>query len=564
MPFISQSNFLQALGWAVVNSLWQMALLWMLYKLFVHAIKPGSTLKSKSAFILLLTGTGWFLFTFFNSILSPVGDALFTWNNISYTINDKLAQVLPYASVIYLLLLLIPVTRFIAGLHQVQQLRTKKIQKIEVHWRLFVKKMAVYLEIRKPVQVWISENISTPVTVGFLKPVILVPLAAVNKLSAEQMEAVLLHELAHIKRYDYLVNIVTVIIKTIFYFNPFTRSLAHVIEEEREISCDEWVLQYQYDPYAYSSALLALEQMKRHSLQLALAAASHKELLLERVKRIMGIPAEPVYSVKNNLKWFTGISCSAFLFIALFTGAFKTIEPITSLKENPSPVFFNNGTNANADFVIPAHLIRSYELEKISAAKKQGVLIENTDNSEEELTYNNSTGHNPLLSFVNFTEPVETPIELDESEEEQVKEAMAASKKIIKEHQLNELKSAAADVLTTEEQEALKKYYEKELAKADWTKLESKLRTSYNQINWPQVNERIQIEIEKIKIDSMVNVYNIALNSLKTAKLDLQENNLKGIPDTRFTVTLLDSAKKVMEQSLLQLKAVKEKKIIRL
>jgi bla regulator protein blaR1 len=313
MPFISQSNFLQALGWAVVNSLWQMALLWLIYKFFSIIAKPGSALKSKSAFIVLLAGTAWFIFSFIKAFISPATETLFTRNNISYSLNDTLTSILPFASILYLLLLALPVVRFIISLRQVMHIRTKKIKKIEIQWRLFVKKMSDYLEIHKPVQVWISETISTPVTVGFLKPVILVPLAAVNQLNTQQMEAVLLHELAHIKRYDYLVNIITVIIKTIFYFNPFTRSLANVIEEEREKSCDEWVLQYQYDAFAYSSALLALEQMKRHSLQLALAAASNRELLLERIKKIMGIPSAPVYSVKNNLKWISGIAGSALI-----------------------------------------------------------------------------------------------------------------------------------------------------------------------------------------------------------------------------------------------------------
>jgi bla regulator protein BlaR1 len=564
MPFISQSNFLQSLGWAVVNSLWQMALLWMLYKLFVWIIKPQSTLKSKAAFTLLLSGTGWFAFTFIGAFISPSTETLFTWENVSYSLNDKLSIILPYASVVYLLLLLVPVVRFITSLHQVQQLRTKKIQKIEVQWRLFVKKMSGYLEIRKPVQVWISENISTPITVGFLKPVILVPLAAVNKLSPEQMEAVLLHELAHIKRYDYLVNIITVIIKTIFYFNPFTRSIANVIEEEREKSCDEWVLQYQYDAYAYSSALLALEQMKKHSLQLALAAASNKELLLERVKKIMGIPNEPVYSVKNNLKWITGIIGSALLFVALFTNTFKREEKPKQDFSNSLYAFLNSGSNADLNLNYTANLHQANEIRKTLLNKQQSSKDESKSKLAEDYFFDVSNENNPFIRQVSLTEPTEELAELDAEEEVQVKEAVDASKKILKDHHLTELKLAAADVLTAKEQETLKKYYERELAKADWSKLEDKLRTSYDHINWPQVNEKIHQEIEKIRLDSMAVVYNTALNSLKAAKLELQQNNLKGIPDTRYTITLLDSAKRVMEVSLQNIKAVKEKKIIRL
>jgi bla regulator protein blaR1 len=558
MPFISQSNFLQALGWAVVNSLWQMALLWLIYKFFVAVIKPGSALKSKSAFIVLLTGTAWSVFSFIKAFISPATETLFTWNNISYSLNDTLTSILPFASVVYLLLLAIPVVRFVISLRQVMQLRTKKIKKIEIQWRLFVKKMSDYLEIRRPVQVWISETISTPVTVGFLKPVILVPLAAVNQLNTQQMEAVLLHELAHIKRYDYLVNIITVIIKTIFYFNPFSRNLANVIEEEREKSCDEWVLQYQYDAYAYSSALLALEQMKRHSLQLALAAASNRELLLERIKKIMGIPSSPVFSVKNNLKWISGIAGSALIFVLLFTNSFTEKQPV-HLNENYSAYAFANSTvNPELDLSFMNQKQRSSTINSIRTTDDKINDPAATENyfPVEEM--------NRYFTHAGFAVPEPVPV-LDEKDEEQVKEAMEASKKIMKEVKLNELETIAADALTEKEKQGLKLYYEKELEKAvDWNKMEEKIRTSYDNIDWPQVNQKISSELKKIRLDSFINVYNVALNNIKIAKQELQDQNLKGIPDSRITLTALDSAKKVMEESLKQLKAVKEKKIIKL
>ena len=94
--------------------------------------------------------------------------------------------------------------------------------------------------------------------------------------------------------------------------------------------------------------------------------------------------------------------------------------------------------------------------------------------------------------------------------------------------------------------------------------MEEKLRTSYNNIDWPQVNQKIGVELKKIRIDSFINVYNVALSNIKIAKQELQDQHLKGIPDSHITICALDSARKVMEESLNQLKAVKEKKIIKL
>ncbi len=94
----------------------------------------------------------------------------------------------------------------------------------------------------------------------FFKPVILVPLAAINHLTPQQLEAVLLHELSHIKRYDYLVNLIINFIQTILYFNPFVKAFVKIVEKEREKSCDDMVLQFQYDSHEYATALLMLEK----------------------------------------------------------------------------------------------------------------------------------------------------------------------------------------------------------------------------------------------------------------------------------------------------------------
>jgi bla regulator protein blaR1 len=560
MPFISHSNFLQALGWAVINSLWQMALLWMFYKLFVFIGKPGSSLRSKSAFILLIGGTGWFIISFILAYTTPVknNSTLFTWNDISYSLNDRISSFLPYASIAYLVLLIIPVIRFIISLRQVIQIRTKNIRKIEIQWRLFVKKMTAYLEISRPVQVWISENITSPVTVGFLKPVILVPLAAVNQLSTYQMEAVLLHELAHIKRYDYLLNIITVIIRTIFYFNPFTRSLADSIDAEREKSCDEWVLQYQYDAYAYSSALLALEQMKKNSLQLALAAATtKKELLLERIKKIMGLPLAPVYSVKNSFRWLTGIIGSALLFFVLFANAFKSGSG--TVNREGSPLSFLQ-TNNNPDINFAA--VNDKSSGKIANYKPVGKQQLNKFEIETDDYEFHPYDVNNYIMPVNFIQNEVT--ELDKEKEEQVQEAVEASKKILEDRNWKKVKSSVADAMTEAEKQNLKKLYAKELSKLNWKQLEDKLKASYDQINWSNVNAKMNQEIVNIKIDSLTNVYNFALNNVIKAKQELQKECLKGIPDTDITIAGLDSAKKNLDKTLTELKAVKQKKIIRL
>jgi hypothetical protein len=131
--------------------------------------------------------------------------------------------------------------------------------------------------------------VDTPVTLGVIKPVILLPVAAVNHLSLKQAEAIILHELNHIRRNDYLVNLLIACVDVILFFNPFARLLTSIIRKERENCCDDMVLQFCYEPATYARALLSLEQNRINTNELALAATGKdKHFLLNRVKRILG------------------------------------------------------------------------------------------------------------------------------------------------------------------------------------------------------------------------------------------------------------------------------------
>ena len=239
MDAIGQSNFLQALGWAVLNSLWQMALLWVVYQAITGIFsRVTPTQKSMLASSLLCTGFAWFIFTFISIFLNQRVDdtivaASFSSVQGNPQLNEWLNSTLPLASMIYLLLLILPLVHFARNYRYVQLIRNHGISKADVKWRIFVNEVAERIGIRKPVKIWVSELVSSPVTIGFIKRMILVPLAAVNHLSPQQLEAVLLHELAHIRRYDYLMNLIIKFIQSVLYFNPFVKAFVAIVERER-------------------------------------------------------------------------------------------------------------------------------------------------------------------------------------------------------------------------------------------------------------------------------------------------------------------------------------------
>jgi beta-lactamase regulating signal transducer with metallopeptidase domain len=164
------------------------------------------------------------------------------------------------------------------------------------------------LQIVKHVSLHVSERIKVPVTAGFIKPVILLPVAMVARLSPEQVESILLHELAHIKRLDYLWNIIQKVAESILFFNPFVWVIVKEIHKEREYCCDEIVVSKTSDPLTYAKALLQLEMEVKHN-ELAMAAnGAEKYPLLDRIKRISGMK-NPDPSPKTGLIVLATILC---------------------------------------------------------------------------------------------------------------------------------------------------------------------------------------------------------------------------------------------------------------
>jgi hypothetical protein len=147
--------------------------------------------------------------------------------------------------------------------------------------------------IRSTVSTWLSSKVDVPLTLGHLKPVILLPVAMMNHLTPQQVEAILVHELAHIRRHDYLLHLAVTALEGFFFFNPFARLLIRQVKKERENCCDDLVLQFRYDRHSYVSALLSLATHSRLTARSpkvnpAIAATGDgNQLLLQRAKRIL-------------------------------------------------------------------------------------------------------------------------------------------------------------------------------------------------------------------------------------------------------------------------------------
>jgi beta-lactamase regulating signal transducer with metallopeptidase domain len=153
-----------------------------------------------------------------------------------------------------------------------------------------VLRLARRMSIDRPVRVLISRLADSPSVAGWLRPVVLLPAASLLNLSVEQLEAVLAHELAHIRRHDYLVNVLQTLAETLFFYQPALWWVSSCIRNERELCCDDLAVEICGDPVGYARALTKLERLRVISPELVLSSTAGP--LLRRIQRLTGAVRE--------------------------------------------------------------------------------------------------------------------------------------------------------------------------------------------------------------------------------------------------------------------------------
>ena len=161
--------------------------------------------------------------------------------------------------------------------------------------------------ITRRVHAAISERTPGAATLGAWRPLILVPSAALIGLTPQQLEAVLAHELAHIRRHDYVVNVAQVLVETLGFYHPAIWWASKQISTERELCCDDLALRGHGDPLSYAQALTALARLPLAVPRPALGAATGS--LLHRVQRVLGVGGE----VRQSFPWSVLLSLSLIL-----------------------------------------------------------------------------------------------------------------------------------------------------------------------------------------------------------------------------------------------------------
>jgi bla regulator protein BlaR1 len=180
-------------------------------------------------------------------------------------------------------------------------------------WVRLVARWATALGIRRRVRLLESRLVKAPMIVGHLKPVIFIPLGLINHLPPDEIESVLLHELAHIRRHDYLVNLMQQLSECIFFFNPGLLWVSSLLREERENCCDDIAIAQTGDRVRLVRALV---RIKEHSMGVAAVAfrPGGKRQLLRRVLRIA---QQRNQGLNGGERFFLSTSCLVLLLLLL-------------------------------------------------------------------------------------------------------------------------------------------------------------------------------------------------------------------------------------------------------
>ena len=306
-----------ALGWTLLHAVWQGFALVLPTAVILHLLRSRSSVFRYRTGVLTLAvqvilSAATFVWHYQpvtnHSPLSPATTARYAmairWETVAQTIpwHQQMRFFLENHLSQFVLIYLIGVglfgLRLAGGWFYLQRLTQTASEPTNPIWMQLTDRLRSSLAIQSVVRVRESARIAMPMVVGVLKPVLLLPVGLITHLSTREIEAVLAHELAHIKRHDYAVNLLQSLVEVLYFFHPALWWLSARVREEREHCCDDLaVAACGGDGRILAQALARVEELRLAHMEqtpaLAMAFASKRQHLLHRVRRMLGVPTRP-------------------------------------------------------------------------------------------------------------------------------------------------------------------------------------------------------------------------------------------------------------------------------
>jgi len=200
---------------------------------------------------------------------------------------DRFTSAVPWLVLLWLAGALALTLRLAGGWVLAERLRREPAGSLARDWRETLARLARQLRVSRPVRLCESALVEVPTVIGHLRPVILVPVSALTNMSAPQLEALLAHELAHIRRHDYLFNLLQSVVEVVLFYHPAVWWLSARVRVEREHACDDLAVSVTGDVLVYARALTTLETLRARKNTRALAVAADGGSLMQRIQRLI-------------------------------------------------------------------------------------------------------------------------------------------------------------------------------------------------------------------------------------------------------------------------------------
>jgi bla regulator protein BlaR1 len=346
------NKMITAFSWMLIHSLWQGLFLAIVTGIALMLAKRSSPAYRYNLalilFILFIAASGLtFVYEWQNTaattVLTPLAgnigvnvSSLFNVHSVKQlmkTLADYFSANAPFIILIWFMVFLFKSVKMISCLAYNQRIRNYQVYQPSAYWVNKVNQFSEKLKINKAVKLLQSGYIKVPVVVGHLKPVILIPVGLLAGLPAEQVEAILLHELAHIKRNDYFVNLLQNIAEAVFFFNPGLLWISSLLREERENCCDDIALQQTNNKMELVQALISFKEYELYGSAYATAFPGKKNYLMRRVVRIL-----------HNKNKTMGIGEQVFFSLSvLILSVLVTTVTVAQIKDIAKPAILQTG-----------------------------------------------------------------------------------------------------------------------------------------------------------------------------------------------------------------------------
>jgi bla regulator protein BlaR1 len=401
----------KAIYWTLIHSLWEGLLIAALTGLVIASThKASATVRYRLFCVLLvlfmvLMGCTFIYELGWTAPVAPVNQTLniTAFGNIPHepVLVSGMQSLLQVVSAflnrqavgifaIWLVCFLYKSFRLVGGIFYIYRIRTQSTVTTTKEITDKVNTFAHRIGIRKPVAILHSELVKVPATLGYLKPLIILPVGILFQLSTDQVETILWHELAHIRRRDYLVNILQCSVEAVFFFNPAILWLSALIREEREVCCDDIVLANVQQKGSYMEALMAFHGQYASVGGLAMALSLRPNQLMNRLRRMVYQENKKLSLLEMAILFIGMILFCAFTFIPQAKPVLK--NSVAFIKKTITYQFAESQPQKLANRVNRPVKIKAVLSDSVEIAAKPVVIASDSTIIFKSIRFNQSNG----------------------------------------------------------------------------------------------------------------------------------------------------------------------------